>query len=57
MSTGDPLRGQVAVPAADGGPGPLQIDVVSIFPEMFAAVSSFGITARALARGLWSLRT
>ena len=33
----------------------MRIDVVSIFPAMFAAISEHGITARALERGLWSL--
>ncbi|NLD70996.1 MAG: tRNA (guanosine(37)-N1)-methyltransferase TrmD [Limnobacter sp.] len=30
-----------------------RFDVVSIFPEMFDAVTRFGITGRALQRGLW----
>lgn len=50
------MASEIGGPGAGGGRVPLQIDVVSIFPEMFAAVSSFGITGRALARGLWSLR-
>lgn len=29
---------------------PLQIDVVSLFPQMFAAISEFGISSRAFAR-------
>jgi tRNA (guanine37-N1)-methyltransferase len=33
----------------------VRIDVVSIFPEMFDAVTRFGITARAQQRGLWQL--
>jgi len=33
----------------------MRIDVVSLFPAMFAAVCDHGITARALERGLWSL--
>jgi tRNA (guanine37-N1)-methyltransferase len=33
------------------------IDVVSLFPEMFAAVTGSGITRRALERGLYMLRT
>ncbi len=32
------------------------IDVVSIFPEMFEAITRSGITARAAQRGLWQLR-
>src|SRR5690606_20452043 len=33
----------------------MRIDVVSLFPAMFAAIGEHGITARALERGLWSL--
>jgi tRNA (guanine37-N1)-methyltransferase len=33
----------------------LRFDVVTIFPEMFAAVTAAGITRRALERGLWHL--
>lgn len=33
----------------------MRIDVISIFPEMFDAVVSAGITSRALETGLWSL--
>jgi tRNA (guanine37-N1)-methyltransferase len=35
----------------------IRFDVVTLFPEMFAAVAASGITARALERGLWRLRT
>jgi tRNA (guanine37-N1)-methyltransferase len=35
----------------------LRFDVVTLFPEMFAAVSAAGITRRALERGLWQLQT
>jgi tRNA (guanine37-N1)-methyltransferase len=35
----------------------IRFDVVTLFPEMFAAVSGSGITARALEAGLWSLTT
>lgn len=34
----------------------LRFDVITLFPEMFAAVSGAGITRRALERGLWQLR-
>lgn len=34
----------------------LRFDVVTIFPEMFAAIRDFGISRRALERGLWSLQ-
>ena len=30
-------------------------DVITLFPEMFAAVADFGITRRAKERGLWRL--
>ncbi len=33
----------------------LRFDVVSLFPEMFAAVTAAGITRRALERNLWQL--
>lgn len=33
----------------------LHLDVVSIFPEMFRAVTEFGVTGRAWGRGLFSL--
>lgn len=35
----------------------LRFDVVTLFPEMFAAVTAAGITRRALERGLWQLQT
>jgi tRNA (guanine37-N1)-methyltransferase len=35
----------------------IRFDVVTLFPEMFAAVAASGITARALERGLWRLQT
>jgi tRNA (guanine37-N1)-methyltransferase len=33
----------------------LRFDVITLFPEMFAAVTEAGITRRALERGLWQL--
>jgi tRNA (guanine37-N1)-methyltransferase len=33
----------------------LRFDVVTLFPELFAAVTDFGISRRALERGLWQL--
>ena len=38
-----------------GGGLVIRFDVVTLFPEMFAAISASGITARALQRGLWRL--
>jgi tRNA (guanine37-N1)-methyltransferase len=35
----------------------IRFDVVTLFPEMFAAVSASGITSRALEAGLWMLTT
>jgi tRNA (guanine37-N1)-methyltransferase len=35
----------------------MRFDVVTLFPQMFSAVSESGITARALQGGLWQLRT
>lgn len=33
----------------------MRIDVITLFPEMFQAVSESGITSRAVKRGLWEL--
>jgi tRNA (guanine37-N1)-methyltransferase len=35
----------------------IRFDVVTLFPEMFAALTKSGITSRALEAGLWSLAT
>ena len=35
----------------------IRFDVVTLFPEMFSAVTQSGITSRALEAGLWSLTT
>src|SRR5690349_26631 len=35
----------------------IRFDVVTLFPEMFTAVTGSGITSRALQAGLWSLTT
>ena len=35
----------------------IRFDVVTLFPEMFSAVTASGITARALEAGLWRLQT
>jgi tRNA (guanine37-N1)-methyltransferase len=35
----------------------MRFDVVTLFPEMFAAVTASGITSRAMQAGLWSLKT
>ena len=40
-----------------GGGLVIRFDVVTLFPEMFAAVAGSGITGRALEAGLWSLTT
>lgn len=37
-------------------PGPRRFDVVTIFPEMFVALRDFGISSRAVERGLWQLQ-
>jgi tRNA (guanine37-N1)-methyltransferase len=34
----------------------IRFDCVTLFPEMFAAVTGWGITSRALERGQWSLK-
>jgi tRNA (guanine37-N1)-methyltransferase len=34
----------------------IEFDVVTLFPEMFAAVTGSGITRRALERGLYALQ-
>jgi tRNA (guanine37-N1)-methyltransferase len=35
----------------------MRFDVVTLFPQMFAALTESGITSRALQAGLWQLRT
>jgi tRNA (guanine37-N1)-methyltransferase len=35
----------------------IRFDVVTLFPEMFSAISASGITSRALEKGLWSVTT
>jgi tRNA (guanine37-N1)-methyltransferase len=40
-----------------GGGLVIRFDVVTLFPEMFAAIAGSGITGRALDAGLWSLTT
>jgi len=35
----------------------IRCDVVTLFPEMFSALTASGITSRALEAGLWSLKT
>jgi tRNA (guanine37-N1)-methyltransferase len=35
----------------------IRFDAVTLFPEMFAAITASGITSRALQAGLWSLKT
>lgn len=35
----------------------IRFDVVTLFPEMFSAVTASGITGRALQAGLWQLKT
>ncbi|HEX7055013.1 MAG TPA: tRNA (guanosine(37)-N1)-methyltransferase TrmD [Burkholderiales bacterium] len=35
----------------------MRFDVVTLFPEMFSAITESGITARALQAGLWRLQT
>lgn len=35
----------------------MQIDAITLFPEMFQAISQFGITRRALEEQIWSLNT
>ena len=33
----------------------MRIDVITLFPEIFAAITDSGITSRAKKRGLWSI--
>jgi tRNA (guanine37-N1)-methyltransferase len=35
----------------------IRFDAITLFPEMFAAVTASGITSRALEKGLWQLQT
>jgi len=41
--------------AADSQKRVMQFDVISLFPDMFAALSGFGISSRALERGIYQL--
>lgn len=41
----------------DGSPVGLRIDVVTLFPDLVAHATRFGVMGRALERGLWTLRT
>jgi len=34
----------------------MQVEVISLFPEMFDALTQHGITSRALSRGLYQLQ-
>ncbi|TCP14881.1 tRNA (guanine37-N(1)-) methyltransferase [Crenobacter luteus] len=34
----------------------MQIDAITLFPEMFAAINAFGVTRRALEAGIWGFR-
>ena len=34
---------------------PLRVDVVTLFPEMFASLTQYGVTRRAYEQGLWQL--
>jgi tRNA (guanine37-N1)-methyltransferase len=43
---------------ADGsGEGAMRFDAITLFPQMFEALSQYGVTRRAHERGLWRLRT
>jgi tRNA (guanine37-N1)-methyltransferase len=35
----------------------MRIDIVTLFPEIFTAITDFGVTARAHKQGLWALHT
>ncbi len=41
----------------DFGYGSMRFDAITLFPQMFDAITQFGVTRRAHERGLWSLRT
>ena len=41
----------------DSGYGSMRFDAITLFPQMFDAITQFGVTRRAHERGLWSLRT
>lgn len=50
-------NGLVTVAASGASPGPPFVaDVVTLFPEMFAALTQSGVTRRALESGLWNLQ-
>ena len=33
----------------------MRIDVITLFPEIFASITDYGISARAMKRGLWNI--
>ncbi|HLU02924.1 MAG TPA: tRNA (guanosine(37)-N1)-methyltransferase TrmD, partial [Advenella sp.] len=35
----------------------MRFDVITLFPELFAAVSDSGVTGRAHRQGIWSVNT
>jgi tRNA (guanine37-N1)-methyltransferase len=39
------------------GCGAMRFDAITLFPQMFDALSQYGVTRRAHERGLWTLRT
>jgi len=39
------------------GYGAMRFDAITLFPQMFDALSQYGVTRRAHERGLWTLRT
>jgi tRNA (guanine37-N1)-methyltransferase len=43
--------------AEGAGCPPLRFEVVTLFPQMFDALTQYGVTRRAHERGLWMLRT
>lgn len=51
MSDDDVLPG----PAAKRAGAAVLVDAVTLFPEMFAALTAYGVTRRAHERGLWQL--
>ena len=33
----------------------MRIDIITLFPEIFASITDYGISARAMKRGLWNI--
>lgn len=56
MPAGEPVTGQVQQPRQTVvRPGPLTVDAITLFPEMFVALTGSGMPRKGLEAGAWSL--